>query len=309
MKKIIFYITLGCAVVIGGTGCLKDKGYEAQEYGTQIKEKKGVAFPQSDVSPLTIGITGQAADLTVNGTKLTLEEDGYPAADVHITLAVNQNLVTDAGLTPLPAGTFSVNSLNMTIPAGAKISDYIQVTVKNSIALDPNLGYGVGLTITSIDQGYQIASNQKDIVIGFAIKNKYDGVYRLVGHHTRSPYNYQYDTEMDMVTIGPSSVEFYWQEVGSTGHPIGVGPGNDLSWYGADISPAVDFNTTTDLATNIYNLSSAVPIGFYTGTDGGVSRFVDDPTPTNRKMYLYFQYSGNPARGFLDTLTYLRPRD
>ncbi len=302
-------LTLLAAVVIAGTGCLKDKGFEDQEYGTQIQEVKGVAFPQSSSSPVTVAITGQAAPLEVDGPDLTLEQSGVASTDVHVTLEVNQTLVDDLGITRLPAGNFAINSLTVTVAAGQKFSDALKISVLNSNTLDPQYSYGVGLTIKSVDQGYTIAANQKNIVVSFSIKNKYDGVYNLKGVHNRVPFNYPYETVMHMITTGPSSVAFYWPDAGSAGHPIGVGPNNSLSWYGPAVSPVVVFNQANDLVTNVYNVGAGgPPIDIYTGAGSGQGRFVDNAVPTNKKMYVYFRYNANDLRGFLDTLTFISPR-
>lgn len=308
MRKISLFLTLAASLLMTTTGCLKDKGFEDQEYGIQIVESRGVAFIQAGKSPVIVGITGQAAPLTVPGPFITIEGDGAATSDVKVDIQFNDNVVTDQGLTPLPAGTYSVNTMSPVIESGTRNTQELEITVTNTDQLDPNISYGIGFTITSVDQGYNIAANMQNVVIGFTIKNKYDGVYRLQGYHNRAPYTFPYDTEIHLVTNGPNEVYFYWPEVNSQGHPIGVGPGS-MSWYGPDVSPVIVFNTTTDLVTDVYNAATAVPITMFTGAGAGVSRFEQDlTTPTNTKMYVYWNYSNNPLRAFFDTLTYIGPR-
>lgn len=308
MRKHSLLFTLFASILIVGTGCLKDKGFEDQSYGIQINEVKGVAFPQAASSPVTVAITGRATPVVLDGPDVTLEQSGAASTDIHVVLEVKQSLASDAGLVPLPNNSFTISTLNLTIPAGGKIADQLKFSVLNSNTLDPNFAYGIGFTIKSVDQGYIIAGNQKNIVVAINIKNKYDGVYTLRGVHTRAPYTYPYETEMHMITTGPSSVKFYWPEVASDGHPIGVGPNNSLSWYGAGVVPNVVFNPATDLVTDVYGIGAGgPPISIY--SVGGVQgRFVTGAVPTDTKMYVYWRYNANDLRGFLDTLTYIGPR-
>lgn len=283
-----------------------------------ISEVKGVAFPQAASSPIVVGITGQAAPLTVTGPFLTLEADRPASSDVHIKLAFDDALVTAAGMTPLPAGSYSVNTLDITIPAGKSFYDQLKVTVNNSNTLDPNISYGIGFKIVSVDGGYTIAANSRNVVLGFTIKNKYDGIYTLKGHHNRTPYTFPYETEMHMVTKGPNEVYYFWPDVNSIGHPIGISA-TSMSWYGAAIAPSIVFNQATDLATDIYNQTPGTVISMQTINPAGgdnnvavgetlVSRYVAGATPTQSKIYAYWRYANNDLRAFFDTLTYVGPR-
>src|SRR6186713_3263108 len=152
MRKALIGIQILLVLVL--SGCLKDERYEDQDMGITITDIPAVAFPQTSKSPLKVGITGQAAALAVDGPLVTLETSGSAAADVKITLAYDQSLVTAAaGLTPMPPGTFSLNTLNVVIPAGSKSYQDLKLTVTNSDVLDPNKQYGVGIKISAVDQG------------------------------------------------------------------------------------------------------------------------------------------------------------
>lgn len=303
MKKLSLIFSL-VSVVLLSTGCLKDKGFDDQDYGIQVSEIKAVAFPQTSKSPVTVGITAAATPVEVNGPLLSLEESGVPSADVHVKLEYDQALVTSKGLEPLPAGTFTLSSMDVTIPAGSKTLGGLKLTITKSNELDPNIKYGVGFKIVSVDQGYKIAANQSQMIIAFAIKNKYDGVYNLKGYHNRDPYTFPYDTEIHLVTTGPSSVIFYWPEVESNGHPIGVGVGS-LSWYGDGISPVIEFDKATDLVTRVYNNPpNSTVITMFTGAGSRLSKY----DPATKSITVDWNYSGNPLRAFFDDLTYIGPR-
>ena len=78
---------------------------------------------------------------------------------------------------------------------------------------------------------------------------------------------------------------------------------------GEAVSPVVDFSLANNQVTNVRNVGAGgPPIDIYSGPGSGQGRFVSDPVPTNRKMYVYFRYNANDARAFLDTLVFLRPR-
>ena len=305
MKNILVASFLFAVLLFVGSGCLKDKGFEDNEYGIQVKEIRGVAFPQASSSPVVVGITGQAAPLKVAGPFITIEGDAAASVDVNIKLAFSDALVTAKGLTPLPAGSYSLSTTDAVIKGGERSISDLELTVNNSDALDPNISYGIGITMASVGAGYILAQNSKDVVIGFTIKNRYDGIYRLQGHHNRDPYTFPYDETVHMITTGPNSVVFYWPEVKSIGHPIGTGVGA-TSWYGAGIAPEVIFNTTTNAVTDVVNKTPGTVITMFTGAGSGVSRFDNSVTPA--KMYVYWNYNGNPLRAFFDTLTFISAR-
>jgi Domain of unknown function (DUF1735) len=288
-------------------GCLKDKRFDDNEFGITTTDIKGVALTQASASPVVKGITGSAAAVVVDGPLLTLETSYAATEDVGVTLAYDQALVTAAGLTPLPAGTFSTSTLTPVIATGSKSISNLKITVNNSNVLDPNIIYGIGYRITGVSgAGFQAAGNMKTVVIAFAIKNKYDGIYRLQGYHNRVPYTFPYDTEMHLVTVGPSSVIFYWPEPGveSNGHPIGLSA-TSMSWYGPAISPVIVFNQATDLVTDVYNNPpNATVITMFTGAGSRISRYV----PATKAITVDWNYNGNPLRAFFDDLTYISPR-
>ncbi len=303
MKKISSLFALAAMVITIATGCLKDKGFENKKYGIDITEVKAVAFPQASKSPVVVGITGQANPLTVAGPFVTIEGIGAASSDLHVKLVFDDAIVTDKGLTPLPAGSYSLNTMDAVIKAGDSATRELKLTVNNTNALDPTVRYGVGIKIVSVDQGYKIAANMSKVVIGLTIKNKYDGIYRLQGYHNRSPYTFPYDTEVHLITNGPNEVYFYWPEVKSIGHPIGVGANNSMSWYGDGIAPSIIFDPATDLVTNVYNLTPGTAITMFTGADSRISKY----DPVTKSMTVDWNYGGNPLRAFFDDLTYNWP--
>jgi hypothetical protein len=304
MKKISLFIVLAASVMLFATGCLKDKGYEDKLYGIDITELKAVALTQATVSPVVVGITGQAAALTVAGPTLTIEGGGVAKTDVHVKLSFSDAAAIEKSLTPLPTGSYSLSTMDAVIKAGENFTTALKLIILNSIVLDPTVAYGVGIEITSVDGGYAIAGNMGKMVIGFSIKNKYDGIYNLKGKHNRVPYTFPYDVEIHLVTKGANSVIFYWPEKKDVGHPIGTGVGQ-ISWYGNSIAPVIVFNTTTDLVTNVFNNPpNTTVITMFTGAGSRVSKF----DPATKKITVDWNYNGNPLRAFFDDLTYISPR-
>ena len=156
MKKLSSLFILLATLVITGTGCLKDESFDNQDYGIQVTETKAVAFPQAPKSPVTVGITGQSAPLTISGPFITIEGPAAANSNVTVTLAFDDALVTSKGLTPLPAGSYSLNTMNATIASGAKFTEELKITILKSDLLDPNTKYGIGIKITGADQGYAV---------------------------------------------------------------------------------------------------------------------------------------------------------
>jgi hypothetical protein len=317
MRKILLF-TLAVSVIAVISGCLKDKKFERQEYGIQIKEVKAVAFPQGPSSPNYIGVTAQSTPLTIDGPFITLEEDGNAKADVTVTLQINPSLVTAGGFVPLPVSAVTVNTLSPKIVAGSKITD-IKLTFPNSAALNPSLEYGLGLTITAVDQGYKIAANKKDILLVFTVKNKYDGVYRLTmrsdgwaAYGIASGATGIYGSDIHLITAGANSVTLYtpppfdWNlQSGFTG---GVGVITGSTGFGATTP-----RYTVDVATN--NVLSVVN----TSPDDGRGRtlFLEaSPTlpnkydPVAKILYLeyYMTQLTRPNQKFFMSFAYLRPR-
>ena len=196
-------------------------------------------------------------------------------------------------------------TFNITLNPG-ELAKPIRITIPDATVMDVSTKYGLAFTITGADAD-GVISYARTIVVEIGAKNKYDGRYLLKGNHTRSPYTFPYEEEMDMVTTGANSVRFFFNAAGDWGHPIGTATGT--SWYGPTMSPSIEFNPSTDLATNIYQTPpNTTPIFMHT-TPTLISRY-DENTKT---IYAYFYYVTGAGqdfsnRGWIDTLTYIGPR-
>ena len=147
MRKILLSGGLAALLVVMIAGCFKDDEFEDQQFGLQVPNVNGVSFPEKLQSPVTKGIVAQSTSQDVTGPLLALNSKEAPSAPVTVTLAVDDALATAEGLELMPAGSYTINSLNVTIPAGSITSDALKITIpdanpstlQKSMALDLRL--------------------------------------------------------------------------------------------------------------------------------------------------------------------------
>lgn len=311
MKKITSIIVLFALMLTVTTGCLKDKGFEDHVYGINSPETSpvGIGLPLAS-DPQSYGLDLTATPQVVADIVVANLLGGKPApADIKINLALKPTLIADyntangTSAIALPTSVYTIpSSLVITIKQGETLGK-LPINVSSTTSLDASITYALGISIASTDAGYTIASNLKDLLILFNIKNKYDGIYNLTGYHNRSPYTFPFDINVHMITTGPNSVALYYPPFGDYGQPIGTAPGA-VNWYGAAVSPNFGFDLVTNQATTITGMpGSGVTYGY--ATDPGVNNYYD---PATKKMYLCWQYNGNALRRFYDTLRYIGKR-
>lgn len=198
MKKLLLAI-LGFFSLIALNSCLKDKGFENQEYGL----KEGGILDEPFVQILGGG-TAKFGDQIIkpdatdpSNTADTAEfkvfyvNNGKPAdRDIKITLAVDPASIIGYNNTPgntkfeiLPASNFSFTKTTVTVKAGQSFSEPTYF-IYNPQLIDPSKLYMVPIRIVDA-QGVKISSNNATIFYHI-IGNPLAGNYSLVG--TR--YNY-----------------------------------------------------------------------------------------------------------------------
>jgi hypothetical protein len=260
----------------------------------------GIAGYYEDLGVLAAGDTAKF-NINVHYTG-----PGTAPADITVTLAADAASLatynsTNGTTLEVPPATVISFPTSVIIKKGTSQTT-VSAVVKLSSDFNFNKAYGLPIKITAVSSGL-ISGNYAASIYSFGVRNKYDGVYKLKGYHTRVPYNFPYSNiKMEMRTVGATAVGFYWPDAGSWGHPIGTGVGS-VSWYGSAIAPVVVFNAATNVVTSVYNQGGTTPIDIYTGAGSGQGRQDADKT-----MYIYWRYNANDARGFLDTLTYVGPR-
>ena len=296
MKQTIKLTLLGSVMAVAFSGCLKDKGYDNGEYGVEVVERKGVSFPQSTTSPISISLLPSSTPTVMTNPIVTLESIGAQSSDVNVKVALDSNLVLDAGLTVLPYSEFTFNE-NLTIKAG-KLLDSVRVSLTNTDGLDKTANYGIGFVLVSADNGFQVASNMRTVVIQINIRNIYDGIVELRGE-TYHPLNAALagrvsPYETILVTSGATSVFL--------GEPHRWADGS-----GSILSGAINPEYLVNEATNEITITNAGtdPNTIVTNTPGYDSYY----DPATKTMFASWTYAGSGGnRVFTDTIVWLSPR-
>lgn len=309
-KIVIFALLLAFSSSL--LSCLKDKGYDNQDYGIQAKEVVGVSFPESPKSPILTSLSSLTTEQTLS-TNLILESDAVASTDVVVQLVNNPTLVASSGYTGVPSGGVIIQT-SATIKAGSTIIPVV-LRFPNSTLLDATKTYAVGLSISSVSpNGYTIASNMKDIVIAFSIRNKYDGIYTLKGqffHPSAAPGYPTFTTPLiELQTTGPNTVKLFSRVPGLVGffHPWVGTTGGAFTAFGSQ-EPEFTVNPTTNVVTVQNSFPGAVTLytmgkGF--NNAGYNSRWVE----TSKTVFACFGYglsgggdfSATASRLFIDTL-------
>lgn len=297
MKKISF-VLLSAVVLFAEAGCLKDKEFEDNKYGANRPEDSpvGVGFPQAPNKINASSINSVNTPQTMQIALVNLLSDEPAQQDIHVTLVSDPSLINeynsanDPDLATMPLSGYSLSSLVVTIPKGQRTGT-ITLTIPNATQLDLTKTYAFGFKIASVQEpGITIASNLNRILVGIAIKNKYDGVYSMKGYTLRAgdavlTGNFT-DEEMELVTAGANTVDFGSLQVWANHSGVGIG------------NPKLDINPTTNKVT----ISSS---GGASNLPGYDSRY----DPASKTFYIGFTWGAGPAsRAAIDTLTYLKPR-
>lgn len=324
MKKILLASVLFTAVSFLVAGCLKDKGFENNEYGINDPDKQppGVGFPFGVKAKNDVGLDVTTNPQTVNGLVYVNLESGIAAPqDINVTLSDNTatllaayNSAFGTNILAMPTNLYSIPA-GLVIPAGARNVE-TSLVVTNTTGLDANRQYAVGITISAVDGGYKIASNLDDLFIVFSVKNAYDGKYDMVGqfyHPTNEPGFLHHEFQVELQTSGPSSVSVFWPLVGGYNIPLTVGGQPACCFaaqeFGITVNPATNAAAAVNIAvggTIVYD-----PILSYNGNS-----YNNRWDPANKIIYLAFGYTLGPggtvtpgaSRAWIDTLIRTGPR-
>jgi hypothetical protein len=335
MKNILKLTFIGASMMVAFSGCLKDKGYDNGEYGIQVIEKKGVSLPQAVAGSVSFALFSSNESQILAAPVFALEAIDRQSTDVNVQFALKPDLVSaDPTLTLLPASEYNVN-LTAKIAAG-QLLDTLEITIPKSSNLDPNLTYGLGLELVSADNGFQVASNMKEVLIKISVKNKYDGLYEVNGTYSDvsaagANFTSRYPLEYYLVTTGPASVNVCMEINGeiTPGYLFSnAGAGSYYGSFGSQVTfnPATDaiadmrnyFGDPANPATGVGNPATGSGAPNYAASNG--RRITLDPTGINaydgtdktvRVKYFMLQPSvvpNGPRAFFNETWVYIGPR-
>ncbi len=290
---------LAACLLFANTGCLKDKGFDNNEYGLNNPQNSavGVGFPESANKINVTAIESSATPTLLKLALVNLLSDSPAEQDINVTLvrdtsitgAYNRDPATVNPVTEFADADIS-STFKVTIPKGQRTA-FLQVTLPNSASLDLTQTYALGLKIASADGGAVVAANQQKVLVAVAIKNPYDGVYENRSYTLRSgdpsrtgsvaPY------EIGLVTAGAYTVQ------SEILHKWADGSGIGITYPIFTIDPATNAVTVTGSGFTLLD------------APGYTNRY----DPATKKIYAAFTWGAGPAsRLALDTLTYLRPR-
>jgi hypothetical protein len=322
MKKFINFSLILTAMNVFFSGCLKDKGFDNNKYGINDPDKSpaGVGFPLAAKAKNTKGLNVSSTPQVFDDILVLNLESGYPApVDINITLIPKASLIDDynsangTNMQTLPVSLYSVPDLNnIVIPKGERLVK-IPITIINTTTLDPNETYGIGFQIASVDEGYRVADNLKNLLIELGIKNQYDGVYEITwtNYHPSLNPGYTGSThEIELHTSGPNSCKMFWPAFPPDGEYCAPAVlGGSLSTFGSQ-----EPNYTVD-ANDKVTVQNVFPgaVTFYSMAPGFNSHY----DPATKTFYVKWGYgSGGPyppfdpatSREWIQTFTYTGPR-
>lgn len=220
------------------------------------------------------------------------------------TVIISGDIIDFGGGEVKEKGVVFSKQINPTISDNKIISNeesfYFELEI-NNLEFNQNY-YFKAYAINEAGIGY---SNEVSIKVS-TFNTNLEGLYNLKGFHTRIPYNYSYDTEMELRKYNSLNNHyiFYWPIQESEGHPIGVGPNNELSWYGAAVSPVFEIDLSNNKIVKVFNKSDAVPINKFDKEGITNGNFLDQK---NKIIYISFNYLEREDRAFIDTLTFIKP--
>ena len=190
MKNII-KLSLSFLLIAGFSSCLKDKTIIGPDSPGAITHIIEFLNPSTISSGITLKTPTyvKSYDISPAGElEITVSYSGGGGApnDIMVKVALDNSAITavnkeqELTLSPLPQNLFSIPSLDITIPKGAKTASF-KVTVKPD-QFDFSEDYAMGFKIESVTgTNSSISGNFGKIVVLVGAKNKLDGEYKVTG--------------------------------------------------------------------------------------------------------------------------------
>jgi Domain of unknown function (DUF1735) len=344
MKNIKFTVFLIILFVTVSTGCLKDKGFENNEYGISDPDNtpKGLGFPLGANQSNTIGLNAvSSTNQVINDIIVVNLFDGtLPTSDVKVNLAIDNSIIAaynTANSTDIKIfnpSRYSIPSLTLTVPAGQRLGQ-LPINIPSTVPLNLDSSYAIGLKIVSNDGGYNIPSRTEKLLLVFNLKNKYDGVYKVTGTFldvTNATFTDKYPLEYELATTGPNSVDVKTLINGEKVPGYVFSAGGTSSFFG-NWGLTMTFDPATNAISDLHNYygdptKATTGVGTPSGGSGPPNysasnsrRAILDPTgvnaydPNTKNVKIkYFMIQPTSAAGsnprcmFSETWTYVKPR-
>lgn len=217
LHKLIFTSVVASAI-IGTTGCLKDDAFDngtIQSVSSQGNDPKVVELKVSatdNTNFVSIAIDNSGNDTVINFIPVNLSTPGPAAEDVHVTVALDTNLVNqynidnETGYIHLDPALYTIVNPVVTIPKGSHVG-YLQIKIKPSDLIGLDVAFGFKITGVQ-ESGYTVSGNFSTAVGALVIKNAYDGVYEAVGYFDHPVYAGDFVSPWELVTVGTYTNSF-----------------------------------------------------------------------------------------------------
>lgn len=219
-----------------------------------------------------------------------------PSGDVQVTLELVPGLVAAHGLTELPAGSFTLPNLTVTIPKAGGIFT-LPLTV-NKALLDLSQVYGIAFKIVSVSEGI-ISDLSNEITVALIIKNEYHADYTVTGYffHPSAPRAISGTKEIS--TVGAIRCQAQVGDLGGWNFQFDVAGTNLTNWGSANGStppapPGSGFMSSDNPGAIDY--SAAAP------NNPGVAPWVHSTynntyDPATKTFWMHYGYNGTNDAG------------
>jgi hypothetical protein len=228
------------------------------------------------------------------------------------------NTANGTTFVPIPSASYSVDASNprsggnytVTLNPGEFAKD-IKFNLPNAAALDLNLTYAFGFTITTADASGKISGAARTIVVEVGVKNKYDGVYGVVSGFVQR-YTGPGSTNplcCDGLTgpLGPSNPDIELITTGANSLVFGANAASAVGVTWSNASGVGGINGLYISVDPVTNLTSMGATGNLTLTNW--AGYTNNYNPANKTFTLNFRW--NPVtttREYSVVLKYKGPR-
>lgn len=310
---LIGFLSIGALV----TGCLK----EADNFEKNLRDNtppKMVELQRIDNQALGSADADNIAAVSVNSLpdeeevvvgQVRIASTEIPTKAVTVKLALNNTLLPATYL-PLPANAYSfVTPLDaIATTPGSRFAE-IRIRLKKSL-LDLSKNYALAFELADAGTGYMVNPRGEAMLVSVAVKNKYDGIYRISGTMQDlqiTTNTGHYPLEWELRTIGPNSVAAYDIEEHDQVHLFMSATGlSGYSSFGINIT----FDPATDKVIEMVNSYGQPSSNGRSGAlnPAGINSW--DPATADIRISYYMLQPGTTIRTkFDETWEYIGPRE